>query len=64
MSTLRILRVCDNPLSSLDVLAVPGLRTLVADRCRLKTIPHLGRLPKLETICLGGQTVTRSVTWP
>ena len=61
LASLRILRLCDNPLVSLDVQAVPALRTLVAERCRLKAVPHLGKLRKLETVSLGGQAASLCV---
>lgn len=61
-ATVRVLRLSDNPLVSLDVQVVPALRTLVADRCRLKAVPHLGKLRKLETISLGGQSTSLCVS--
>lgn len=61
---LRVLRICDNvALTSLDVLAVPKLRTLYADFCSIQTIDNLATISKLQDFSLRMQSVA-GLIWP
>ena len=52
MPSLRVLRICDNPIKALDSTNMPGLRTIVADRTALGDIVGLSKLKKLEMLSL------------
>lgn len=55
MPALRILRLCSNPLASIDVEFAPNLRTLFADDARLGEVAGTDRLRKLENLSLRDQ---------
>jgi len=55
MSRLRILRMSGNRLKSLDVGALPNLRTLYADNNSLSGLTGVQRLTKLENLSLRNQ---------
>ncbi|GAA6015309.1 hypothetical protein JCM11491_001007 [Sporobolomyces phaffii] len=52
---LRILRLCNNPISHVDVAFAPKLRTLYVDSARLGTVEGTERLSKLENLSLRDQ---------
>jgi len=58
VSTLRILKVCGNQISSLDVALLPNLRTLFADDNCFSGIYGLSELRKLENLSLRSQSQT------
>ncbi|GAA5960591.1 hypothetical protein JCM3765_005867 [Sporobolomyces pararoseus] len=55
-SRLRILRLCNNPISHLDVSFAPRLRTLYIDSARLGTVEGTEQLRKLENFSLRDQS--------
>jgi hypothetical protein len=55
MPSLRILRLCSNPISAFDAKPYPNLRTLFIDHAELGTVKSLGKLCKLENLSLRAQ---------
>ncbi|GAA5981011.1 hypothetical protein JCM5350_000011 [Sporobolomyces pararoseus] len=55
-SRLRILRLCNNPISHLDVSFASRLRTLYIDTARLGTVEGTEQLGKLENFSLRDQS--------
>ena len=55
MPRLRILRICDNPLESIELACFCGLRTLLLDNAYLSTIANLDHLKKLENFSIRNQ---------
>lgn len=55
MPRLRILRVSNNRLQTLNASPFPNLRTLYADNNSLETILKANRLVKLENLSLRNQ---------
>ncbi|KAL8290415.1 hypothetical protein RQP46_002673 [Phenoliferia psychrophenolica] len=56
MPRLRILRLCSNPLLSLDTSFAVKLRTLFLDSCLLSSLSGTAHLLKLENLSLRDQT--------
>ncbi|GAA5913799.1 uncharacterized protein JCM6883_003995, partial [Sporobolomyces salmoneus] len=55
-SRLRILRLCNNPISRLDVSFAPKLRTIYVDSARLGLVEGTEGLRKLENLSLRDQS--------
>lgn len=56
MPRLRVLRLSNNPLATLDVSFAPRLRTLYADSTRLGALEGAEQLRKLENLSLRDQS--------
>lgn len=56
MTRLRVLRLCDNPLETLDVAFAPKLRTLFVDGARLGAVEGTDQLRKLENLSVRDQS--------
>lgn len=55
MPNLRILRLCNNPLESIDITSFYNLRSLLFDDCLLSNVDNLDQLKKLENFSIRSQ---------